>query len=166
MGYYSVLYLLIGRVLLLVSCFRRKFSNILSEKEILGSKNVLSYPSYIFLNSFWMSSLHYSMAIHLFYEVCVISFMLSLWPAFARCPQKEGLAQFYARSYLPVHSFRPKVKSHVVNITLIQLLAKNIKFIVCICCLLFFHFKVPAIGLVVLIILEAVIYCHVLSSLV
>ncbi|XP_039117521.1 CST complex subunit CTC1 isoform X2 [Dioscorea cayenensis subsp. rotundata] len=47
-------------VLLLVSCFRRKFSNILSEKEILGSKN------------------------------------------------KEGLAQFYARSYLPVHSFRPK----------------------------------------------------------
>lgn len=113
-----------------------------------------------------MSSLHYSMAIHLFYEVCVISFMLSLWPAFARCLQKEGLAQFYARSYLPVHSFRPKVKSHVVNITLIQLLAKNIKFIVCICCLLFFHFKVPAIGLVVLIILEAVIYCHVLSSLV
>lgn len=39
-SYWSNFFLDFPRVLLTISCFRKKFSGIFSEKEILGSKNV------------------------------------------------------------------------------------------------------------------------------
>jgi len=38
-----MLFLFCGRVLLLVSSFRKKFAGILSDKEILGSKHVIFF---------------------------------------------------------------------------------------------------------------------------
>ncbi|KAJ0986645.1 hypothetical protein J5N97_005001 [Dioscorea zingiberensis] len=44
--------------------------------------------------------------------------------AFVRCHQKEGLAQIYARSYLPEHSFQPKFSSSTGRLQLIDATGK------------------------------------------
>ncbi|CAK9177344.1 unnamed protein product, partial [Ilex paraguariensis] len=67
-------------VLLVISCFRKKFAGILSEKEILGSKHPV-VPSF------------------------TVSYYAELMWTVARCYQKEGLAQKFARSHLPLSNF-------------------------------------------------------------
>ncbi|KAL3514543.1 hypothetical protein ACH5RR_027260 [Cinchona calisaya] len=81
---------------MIVTCFRKKYAGILSEKEILGSKHV----------NRCLKLLRFVVAFQFLYFLFLHMTLRKLTRAVIRCRQKVGLAQAYAASHLPASAYQ------------------------------------------------------------